>query len=597
MTLFRVGVACALLLGSATNRAHEVATASDITLDTLSIPAPGVDTAPLRVRVIRWGDDCRDVPCPVLYVNDGQDLEAVGVPGTLARLRRDDSIRPLLVVAIDMPVDRLGAYGLSDRVNARSVVVDSSAGAIGTHAHAYARWVTETLVPQIDARYRTQREPAARAVLGWSLGAAQAFDMAWQWPEVFGRVGAFSPSFWLASDRRDDASRQRTRLAHARVDATAQRPALKAYVSVGDAEETSDRDGDGVNDALDDARELVEGWGDGGPQRRGLRQLGYRIDLEPSARRVRADVAFDVVSGGTHAQATWAAMLPGFLRWHFGTRAPHLVATGTVEGWQAMPSRHVAARDVDVWLPPSYALDATRRYPVLVVHDGQNVFDPGLSYTGIDWDIDGAMTRLIERGHVREAIVVAVHNTPARFAEYMPRAPMAGHATVATGVSHVAPPAVDALRSDAYVQFLATELKPWLDTQYRTLDGPRHTMLMGSSMGGLISLYALALQPTIYGGAAAVSTHWPAGDGVMVDWLGRHLPRPGTHRLYFDHGTTTLDAGYASHQRRMDAVMRRRGFRAGQDWTTRVFAGAAHDEAAWKARVDVPLRFLLGPQP
>ena len=151
-----------------------------IDIDTLAIPAPALGAAPLRVRVLRAHGDCIDLPCPVLYVNDGQDLEAVGLAETLAQLRAEGSIRPLLIVAIDMPADRLGAYGLVDRSTSRSVLVASSARPIGTHAHAYARWFIDTLVPRIDGAYRTQATPAARTVLGWSLGAAQAFDMAWQ---------------------------------------------------------------------------------------------------------------------------------------------------------------------------------------------------------------------------------------------------------------------------------------------------------------------------------------------------------------------------------------------------------------------------------
>ena len=589
---------CALVSACTVTAAHTGPTSPaqsiDVVIDTLAIAAPTSGDPALRVRVVRIRGDCIDLPCPVLYVNDGQDLEAVQLVDTLAGLRADDAIRPVLVVAIDMPPDRLGAYGLSDRAGARSTVVDSSAGPIGTHAHTYARWMIDTLVPHVDGAYNTQRVPAARAVLGWSLGAAQAFDMAWQWPEVFGRVGAFSPSLWLASDRTDAASRHRTRLAHARVHATTQRPGLRMFFAVGDAEETADRDGDGINDALDDVRELVEGGRTGDDTPRGLRQLGYRVDAAPSARAVRADVALHVVPGGRHEPASWARMLPDFLRWAYAPRAAGLQATGHVEGWQAMPSRHVAARDVDVWLPPSYAQDPARRYPVLYVHDGQNMFDAALSYTGVDWDVDGALTRLIASNRVGEAIVVAVHNTPARFAEYMPQAPIAGRDTVATGVSHVGPQPAAAIVSDAYLQFLVDELKPFIDTRYRTRPGCSDTSTMGSSMGGLISLYALARHPDVFGAAAAVSTHWPAGDGAIVDWLDRTLPPPGTHRVYFDHGTATLDAGYATYQQRMDAVMRSRGYAPGAAWTTRVFPGAEHNETAWRARVDMPLRFLLG---
>ena len=150
------------------------------------------------------------------------------------------------------------------------------------------------------------------------------------------------------------------------------------------------------------------------------------MNPEHAAKATRADAALFVLAGGKHAQASWAAMLPVFLRWAHAVHAPPLNATGSTESWQRMPSRHVAARDVDVWLPPGYGKDPDKRYPVLYMHDGQNLFDPALSYTGVDWDVDGAMTRLIEAGEIREAIVVGIWNTPQRFAEYMPKAPVRG---------------------------------------------------------------------------------------------------------------------------------------------------------------------------
>lgn len=267
--------------------------------------------------------------------------------------------------------------------------------------------------------------------------------------------------------------------------------------------------------------------------------------------------------------------------------------SGTLLRHAAFPSRHVAARNVDVWLPPGYGADPGERYPVLYMHDGQNLFDPAQTYGGVDWGVDETLARLIADGAVRAAIVVAVWNTPQRAQEYMPRQAVAdGH--VATGVDWMPPfPAAD-VRSDEYLRFLVEELKPYVDARYRTLPGAGDTFVMGSSMGGLISLYALARRPDVFGGAAALSTHWPAGDGAVVDWLAAHLPPPGGHRLYFDHGSAGLDAAYAPYQRRMDAALRASGLAEGRDWTSRAFAGADHTERDWRARLDQPLRFLLG---
>jgi predicted alpha/beta superfamily hydrolase len=286
-------------------------------------------------------------------------------------------------------------------------------------------------------------------------------------------------------------------------------------------------------------------------------------------------------------------MLPGFLRWAYAVRAPDIAATGTVEGYQDFPSAHVAARTVDVWLPPGYAAHPHQRYPVLYMHDGQNLFDPALSYIGVDWGVDEAMTRLIAEGRAREAIVVGIWNTPLRLQEYMPRKPVAGDA-LAIGVEGMGDLPAASIVSDQYLAFLVNELKPFIDATYRTRAGRGDTFVMGSSMGGLISLYAAAEYPRVFGGVGAVSTHWPIGNGVVVDWLGTHLPDPRSHRLYYDFGTATLDAQYEPYQRRMDAMMRAGGYSEGRNWVTRKFEGAEHSERAWQKRVDVPLVFLLG---
>ncbi|WP_246327457.1 alpha/beta hydrolase [Candidatus Competibacter phosphatis] len=144
------------------------------------------------------------------------------------------------------------------------------------------------------------------------------------------------------------------------------------------------------------------------------------------------------------------------------------------------------------------------------------------------------------------------------------------------------------------MQFLVEELKPFIDARYPTLSDSAHTLVMGSSMGGLISLYALIEYPDVFGGAGCLSTHWPIGEEVLVDALGTALPSAGRHRLYFDFGTETLDANYEPWQQRMDEWLRTASYREGRDWSTRKFEGAEHSERAWRERVPIPLAFLLG---
>jgi len=233
------------------------------------------------------------------------------------------------------------------------------------------------------------------------------------------------------------------------------------------------------------------------------------------------------------------------------------------------------------------------RYPVLYMHDGQNLFDPALSFIGVDWGMDEAATRLMQDECGGGVIVVGIWNSPLRWREYMPDKPLAGLQGRALRTRFAEQAGGEPL-SEAYLKFLVRELKPFIDKIYPTLPDAAHTFLMGSSMGGLISLYALIEYPELFGGAACLSTHWPAGEDPLVDFLGAALPRAGWHRLYFDFGTETLDADYEPYQRRMDKWVQRAGYRVGHDWLTRRFSGAEHSERAWRSRVDMPLAFLLG---
>lgn len=251
-------------------------------------------------------------------------------------------------------------------------------------------------------------------------------------------------------------------------------------------------------------------------------------------------------------------------------------------------------RTVEVWCPPGYTMSGDVRYPVLYMHDGQNLFDLALAYGGVDWGIDEAMLRLIRERGLPGAIIVGVWNSgDGRWLDYMPQQP-AQLPAVQAAFDQWGRAAGALIRSDGYLKFLVEELKPFVDATYRTLPDQPHTLVMGSSMGGLISLYALEQYPHVFGGAGCLSTHWPAGGAPLVDDLGAHLPPPGRHKLYFDYGTATLDALYEPFQQRMDSHLAAAGYTRDVDWMTLKFEGAQHNEAAWRARVGGPLRFLLG---
>jgi predicted alpha/beta superfamily hydrolase len=275
------------------------------------------------------------------------------------------------------------------------------------------------------------------------------------------------------------------------------------------------------------------------------------------------------------------------------------------------PSAQVAPRKVVVWLPPGYGASG-ERYPVLYMHDGQNLFDPATAMGGQAWEVHKRLAALVETGTVRPAIIVGIASTRDRAREYGPAQAVEALPPELRALLLGDPPTPGGLPtlSEQYLRFIVEELKPAIDGRFRTNPERAGTFIMGSSMGGLISLYALARYPEVFAGAACLSTHWllttnfnmlsDKGDprpvryaAAYFDWLARKLPRAGRHKLYFDHGDATLDALYAPYQQQVDGIVRAKGYRAGVDWISQVFPGADHSETAWRERVEVPLRFLL----
>jgi predicted alpha/beta superfamily hydrolase len=251
---------------------------------------------------------------------------------------------------------------------------------------------------------------------------------------------------------------------------------------------------------------------------------------------------------------------------------------------------------VDVWLPPQYTQHANQHFPVLYMHDGQNLFDPKLSYSGVTWGVAEAVTRLSQAGEILPCIVVGIWNTPNRFGDYLPTHPfdtplgekIKKRASRRPGFNQVQ------YVADQYLAFIVKKLKPMIDGSYRTLPEYEHTAVMGSSMGGLISLYAITEYPEVFGGAGCVSTHWPVVDRVILPYLEQKLPDPATHRIYFDRGTRKLDARYNKGQNKVDKLMAARGYQPDVNWMTRVYKGHEHHERYWQERITVPLTFLFG---
>lgn len=275
------------------------------------------------------------------------------------------------------------------------------------------------------------------------------------------------------------------------------------------------------------------------------------------------------------------------------------VSVGTLQRLQGLRFDGIAPRPVEVWLPRGYS--PARRHAVLYLHDGQALFDPAGSLSRSAWGVDVTVQRLIDEGRIPDTLVVAVWNTGAtRHSEYHPEK-MLANVPEPVRSAYVQRALAGRPRADAYLRFLVDELKPAVDRQFATRPGREHTVVMGSSMGGLISIYALSEYPQVFGAAGALSTHWPgrfeANSHLPLAafiYLRDHLPPAGRHRLYMDHGTTELDALYAPYQAIVDQIVRDKGYTAA-DSLSRVFPGTGHNEREWAARLPIPLQFLLGP--
>lgn len=272
---------------------------------------------------------------------------------------------------------------------------------------------------------------------------------------------------------------------------------------------------------------------------------------------------------------------------------------GTIVRHEMFASSFVDARNIDVWLPENY--DVNKKYAVLYMHDGQMLYDAAITWNNQEWQVDEIVGQLLSQNQIIDCIVVGIWNNGVyRHSEYFPQTP----------ISYLSKDVQDTLiknelqqqpRSDAYLKFVVTELKPFIDKTYSTYTDKNHTMIAGSSMGGLISMYAICEYPEVFGGAACLSTHWPgslqAPENVIPqafqDYLSKHLPSPDSHKIYFDFGTTTLDQLYEPHQIKVDSRMVEKGFTE-KNWITRKFEGEPHTEEAWSKRLHIPLTFLLG---
>jgi len=273
------------------------------------------------------------------------------------------------------------------------------------------------------------------------------------------------------------------------------------------------------------------------------------------------------------------------------------LSAGAMNRLENFPSQYVKSRHVDVWLPPGY--DATQKYAVLYMHDGQMLFDSLLTWNHQEWQVDETMGALMREHKIQNTLVVAIWNNGAdRISEYLPNGIFENVSTeIQTDFSQKYCNSLGA-QGDAYLKFVVEELKPYIDTHYATYTDAAHTFMMGSSMGGLISIHAVVKYPEVFGGVACLSTAWlsmitPHYEFPMATftYLIDHLSY-STSKIYMDYGTGESDADYEATQSFINTIIRNKDYPEAQ-FTCKVFENDGHNEKAWSGRLAIPLQFLL----
>jgi len=245
--------------------------------------------------------------------------------------------------------------------------------------------------------------------------------------------------------------------------------------------------------------------------------------------------------------------------------------TGIVKYHLNMRSNNIKPRDVIVWLPPFYFLEPEKRYPVLYMHDGQNIIDPRTSTFNIDWQIDEAADSLIRKELIEEIIIVGIYNTPDRSSEYSEND---------TGY--------------AYMNFIVDSLKPFIDKTYRTSSGREFTANAGSSLAGLISFMLAWEHNEIFSMAACISPAFKIGRYNFVDNVETYKEEKKKIVVYIDNGDNELDSKLQIGVDEMLAALKNHGYVEMKDFIYYKNQNGLHNERDWAKNIWRALIFLFG---
>ncbi|QHI37785.1 Endo-1,4-beta-xylanase/feruloyl esterase [Kordia antarctica] len=510
---------------------------------------------------------------PVLYMHDGQNVfdKATSYSGewevdeTLNKLHQTHGL-DLIVIAIDNSENRMQEYTAWENKEFGK-----------SEGKQYVDFIANTLKPAIDKKYRTKSDSKNTAIMGSSMGGLISQYAVFQYPNVFGKAGIFSPSFWF-SDKIIPFTKSRI----------AKAKNSKLYYVMGEKE--------GGNMVID------------------MQKIIHILETNNFS---KTNLNSKFAPNGTHSEAFWRSEFEEAILWLFSENIQQKnidlkpmmkevttakLASGKLMRAVDFPSNYVKPRTVEVWLPTNYS--ATKKYNVVYMHDGQNLFDATTTWNNQEWKIDETAAKLMNEGKVHDFIVVAIYSAPGlRWQDYFPQKAF-GYMNATTQEEIRATSKKNnfslEFNGDDYLKFLTEELKPYIDQTFATKTEREHTFIAGSSMGGLISMYAICEYPEIFGGTACLSTHWigmmPVEDNpfptAIFEYMEENLPSPATHKFYFDYGTKTLDQHYIQYAEKIDVIFRKKGYTS-ENYKNLVFEGADHSEISWQKRLHIPFTFLL----
>ncbi|MFA5044828.1 MAG: alpha/beta hydrolase-fold protein [Paludibacter sp.] len=525
----------------------------------------------------------------VIYMHDGQMLfdstqtwnkKEWKVDEILSQLNRDHKVENCIVVAIwNNGSERISEYfpnkifNLLDEKTQKKLSIKYFNGK-SANGDNYLKFIVNELKPYIDKNFSTKSDKDHTFMIGSSMGGLISISAISEYPDIFGGVACLSTA-WLSQIEPNYA------IPSATFDYLKNNLPVpfghKIYMDYGTGES-------------DKPYELTQSFIDLIAKGKGYNENNYMSK---------------VYDKDEHNEIAWSKRFHVPVEFLLATKPIQKPKFGKIDRYENFPSKYITLRDVEIWLPEGY--NTKKKYAVLYMHDGQMLFDSTTTWNHQAWYANIVATKLMKEGKVQDFIIVGISNGgKTRSIDYFPQKPyesltQSQKDSVNKNLNETGK-IVDIFKpvSDNYLKFLVRDLKPYIDKKYSVYKDRAHTFIAGSSIGGLISMYAICKYPTVFGGAACMSTHWPGIFTVennpipnaFVNYMSIYLPNPKTHKIYFDYGDQTLDAMYAPLQKKVDEVMKLKGFTE-KSWITKFFPGQNHSEKSWNSRLNIPLEFLL----